>query len=194
MKSTRILLDDPAGVLGEAVLGIPQVVRNMSLGPCTVRSAAPAESLSRWHPDLVLMDPSSAAEPARTAAGSEEPGRDVRGIVVLSLCYEADSGETPRAGGGARLASATFQKIELPAAQGGADRPIPTVSVRQPSGEYSRRRQEIRFDDPAGTSGSPRWLLWRPAPLWRVRVGHESTQGSWRLRLVPDTNPKHESE
>ena len=42
MKPTRILLADAAGVLGETVLNLPQVVRNLSLGPCTVRSAGPA--------------------------------------------------------------------------------------------------------------------------------------------------------
>src|SRR5574339_237561 len=63
MKSTRILLADSGGVRG-----LSHVVRNLSTGPCTVRSAAPTEALSRWHPDFVLMDPGPMEGRTRTSA------------------------------------------------------------------------------------------------------------------------------
>lgn len=187
MKPTRILLADSGGVRG-----LSHVVRNLSTGPCTVRSAAPTESLSSWHPDLVLMDPGPREERTRTSARSEEPGREVRHVVVLTLCYEGETATTTgRASEGALggLTSATAQLIDLTGRDDGADERVVPAPVGEAGPDQPSCQLEIQFDNPAGAAASPRWLMWEPAPVRRVPVGLRFPGEVWRLRLARDKNP-----
>lgn len=193
MKPTRILLADSGGALGDSVLGLPQVLRNMSPGPCTVRNAAPAETLSGWNPDLVLMDLSPVQEPGTAPIGPEEPAGQNRQVVVLTLCYEEDP-VVVTAGARGRLTSATVQLIDLPERGDGTPEAVPSARLRRTVPDRRLPQREVSLENPAGAAGSPRWLMWKPAPLWRVRVGPRSPGEAWRLRLASDKNTKHESE
>ena len=130
MKTTRVLLADKSGVLCEAATRLPRILPNFSTGVCTVRSADTLEPLTRWHPDLVLLDPNrdecDEAAPDPHAKARSRASR----VLVLSLSY-GDKPDAPRqpsrrASRGPEaaadepwyLASATIQAVELePAVQ-----------------------------------------------------------------------------
>ena len=125
MKTTRILLADRSGTVCEAALRLHHVLPSLSAGTCAVRSADDAEPLTRWHPDLVLLDPDrnegggAAPEPGTKA----QPGASR--VLVLTFSYgqtelECSPSDQPvRHSSGPRLnpewhlASATIQAVEM---------------------------------------------------------------------------------
>ena len=120
MKTTRILLADKSGVLCEAALRLRWMLPEISSGACTVRSADTSEPLTKWHPDLVLMDPNLDESGTAPDTQTRAPLGASR-VLVLSLSYEPEQFVRALPGRPARaqqmenthLASATVEAVEM---------------------------------------------------------------------------------
>jgi hypothetical protein len=124
MKTTRILLAENSGVLSEAAARLRRMMRNISTGDCTVRSADTLEPLTRWHPDLVLLDPNrNECDDATPDPLAKAPSGASR-VLVLSFTYDRRPEEETASSSTAvpppgveedwHLASATVQSMEFP--------------------------------------------------------------------------------
>jgi len=86
-------------------------------------------------------------------------------------------------------------RLDLPEGEeevaGESSRP---ATIRRAAPDAQSHQHEFRFVNPVGAAGSPRWLMWKPAPRWRVRLSPRTAGESWQLRLASNRKPKHESE